>query len=214
MKKVDWLGRRFGVLTVVGYDDIYTAPNGRKYKKVKCLCDVCGNLHIKLVNALHDKCTCPNEPKRKSHGKTHTPLYNVWYGVKQRCYYDNNVNYKNYGARGIKMCDEWKDDFQAFYDWAISNGYHKGLQIDRIDVNGNYEPNNCRWVNKVVNANNKRNNINFTYQDKTMSLKAWCRYFNISYKTCMTRYYRGHSIEECLNIIPLKDKRKGVNNGR
>lgn len=66
----------------------------------------------------------------------------------------------------------------------------------------------------VVNANNKRNNINFTYQDKTMSLKAWCRYFNISYKTCMTRYYRGHSIEECLNIIPLKDKRKGVNNGR
>ena len=110
MKKIDWLGKRFGVLTVIGYDNTHTTPNGRKYKKVKCLCDVCGDVHVKLANSLHNKCTCPKEAKRKTHGKTHTPLYNVW--------------------------------------------------------------------------------------------------FNISYKTCMTRYYRGHSIEECLNLVPLKDKRR------
>ena len=143
----------------------------------------------------------------KTHGKSHTPLYNVWYAIKQRCYYVNNISYPNYGGRGIIMCDEWKNDFIAFYDWSMLNGYKKGLQIDRINVNGNYTPANCRWVSNYVNANNKRNNINFTYDGKTMTLKEWCRYLNVSYKTCTTRYYRGHTIEECLNLVPLKDKR-------
>ena len=124
----------------------------------------------------------------------------MWHGIKQRCYYTKNIGYKDYGGRGITICDEWINDFQAFYDWSILNGYKKGLQIDRIDVNGNYEPSNCRWVDKFTNANNKRSNINFTYDGKTMSLKAWCRYFNVSYKTCMTRYYRGHTINECLQL--------------
>lgn len=201
------IGKKYGVLTVLDYYENYKCSNGREYKRVLCACDVCGSAHIKFVNCLHDKCTCPDKPRRKTHGKSNTPLYNVWYAINQRCYYSKNISYNNYGGRGIKMCDEWKDDFQAFYNWSISNGYKKGLQIDRIDVNGNYEPNNCRWVSNYVNANNKRNNINFTYNNKTMTLKEWCLYFEISYKTCMTRYYRGHSIEECLNIVPLKDKR-------
>lgn len=201
------IGEKFGCLTISDYYKDYICPSGRKARRVLCMCDVCGDTHIKFVSALHDKCTCPNEPRRKSHGKSNTPLYNVWYAVKQRCYYQKNASYKHYGARGIIMCNEWRDNFQAFYDWSISNGYKKGLQIDRIDVNGNYEPNNCRWVSNYINANNKRNNINFTYHNKTMTLKEWCRYFDISYKTCMTRYYRGHSIEECLNLVPLKDKR-------
>lgn len=145
---------------------------------------------------------------KKTHGQTHTPLYNVWYGIKQRCYYKKNISYKNYGARGIKICQEWLDDFMDFYNWAMDNGYQEGLTIDRIDVNGNYEPSNCKWSTKEQQANNKRNNVNFTYDDKTMSLKAWCRYLGISYKTCMTRKHRGHSIEECLNLVPLNDKRR------
>lgn len=208
MKKRNLIGRKFGVLTVLKYVEDHISPSGRKYNEVECLCDICGGTHIKFTNTLHDKCICPNTPRRKSHGKSNTPLYNVWCYMKQRCYYIKNIMYYNYGGRGIKVCDEWLNDFQAFYNWSISNGYKKGLQIDRIDVNRNYEPNNCRWVNKYINANNKRNNIDFTYNGKTMSLKAWCRYLNISYKTCTTRYYRGHTIEECLNLIPLKDKRK------
>lgn len=210
MKKVDWIGKRFGVLTVIGYGNTHTCPNGHKHKTAKCLCDVCGEVHTKLVNALHDKCICPNTAHRKSHGKSNTPLYNVWYGIKQRCYYHKHNGYKYYGQRGIKMCDEWLNDFQTFYDWSLSNGYKKGLQIDRVDVNGNYEPDNCRWVSSYVNSNNKRTNILFTHDGKTMSLKQWCNYFNISYKTCMTRYYRGHSIEECLNLTALNDKREGA----
>lgn len=209
MKKIDWIGKHFGVLTVISYADNHITSNGRNYKKVNCLCDVCGSTHVKFVNTLHDKCICPNTARRKSHGKSNTPLYNVWYCMKQRCYYSKNRMYHNYGGRGIKVCDEWLNDFQTFYNWSMSNGYKKGLQIDRINNNGNYEPNNCRWVDRVTNANNKRDTILFTHKGKTMSLKQWCRYFNISYKTCMTRYYRGHTIEECLNLTALNDTRKG-----
>lgn len=145
---------------------------------------------------------------RKSHGLSKDKFYQVWNGIKQRCYNPNNKNYKNYGGRGITVCKEWSDSFQAFYDWAINNGYKDGLQIDRIDVDGNYEPNNCRWVDRFTNNNNRRNNLLFTYNGKTQSLRAWCRDLNISYKTCMTRYYRGHTKEECLNLKCLSDHRK------
>ena len=145
---------------------------------------------------------------RKTHGMSKNKFYQVWNGIKQRCYNENNKQYKNYGKRGIKVCDEWLNNFEAFYEWAIDNGYKEGLQIDRINNNGNYEPNNCRWVDRYVNNDNRRNNITFTYKGKTMSLRAWCRYFDVSYKTCMTRYYRGHTIEECLQLTDLSDYRK------
>ena len=83
----------------------------------------------------------------------------------------SDVDYKNYGARGIKICDEWKNDFKAFYDWAMSNGYADNLTIDRIDVNGNYEPSNCRWVTKEIQNKNTRRNINITYNGKTHNVR-------------------------------------------
>lgn len=144
---------------------------------------------------------------KRTHGQSGTKFYILWNDIKQRCYNINNHQYKNYGGRGIKMCDEWRTDFKLFHDWAITHGYTEGLQIDRIDNDGNYEPNNCRWVDRFVNNNNRRNNILYTYNGVTQSLRAWCRYFNISYKTCMTRYYRGHTIEECLNLTALSDHR-------
>lgn len=144
----------------------------------------------------------------KTHGKSKDKFYQVWNGMKQRCYNVNNKNYHNYGGRGIKVCDEWLNDFTSFYNWSMNNGYKDGLQIDRIDNNKDYEPSNCRWVNRYINNNNRRNNILFTYNNKTMSLRAWCRHLNVCYKTCMTRYYRGHTIEECLNLSKLSDHRK------
>lgn len=145
---------------------------------------------------------------KRTHGQSKDKFYQVWNGIKQRCYNPHNKNYHNYGGRGIEVCNEWRNDFQAFYDWSISNGYKDGLQIDRINNDGNYEPSNCRWVDRFTNNNNRRNNISFTYNGITQSLMAWCRYFNISYKTCMTRYYRGHTIEECLNLSTLSDHRQ------
>lgn len=145
---------------------------------------------------------------KRTHGQSKDKFYQVWNGIKQRCYNPNNKSYDNYGGRGIKVCDEWCNDFQAFYNWSMDNGYQDGLQIDRIDNNKGYSPDNCRWVNRYTNNNNRRNNILFTYNGVTQSLMAWCRHFNISYKTCMTRYYRGHTIEECLYLSTLSDHRQ------
>ena len=92
------------------------------------------------------------------HGMTHTKLHYVWLSLKQRCFNQNNPGYKNYGGRGIKVCDEWLNDFKAFYDWAMGNGYRSGLAIDRIDNNGNYGPSNCRFVTQAQNNKNKKNN--------------------------------------------------------
>lgn len=85
-----------------------------------------------------------------------TPFYKLWVSMRARCYNPNNAGYKNYGARNIKMCDEWRQDYLNFLSWASSSGYSKGLHLDRINNNGNYGPNNCRWVTKAENNRNRR----------------------------------------------------------
>lgn len=141
----------------------------------------------------------------KKHGMSHTKIHQTWLSMKDRCNCPNDKEYKNYGGRGIKVCDEWlgKDGFIHFYKWAIENGYDSNKtveeqSIDRIDVNGNYEPSNCRWADRHTQSNNRRDTIKVTYNNETLSLREMCNKYNINYHTAYNRYKRGLPIEKVL----------------
>ena len=148
--------------------------------------------------------------------ETHSRLSEIFRSMKKRCYYIKSIQYEYYGGRGIKLCDEWNDrtiirisgigytkGFLAFKKWALENGYQDNLSIDRIDVNGNYEPANCRWVTKRVQANNCRNNKYITYKGKTQSMADWCRELGLDYGLMQQRFYKGWTPEKAFKT-PLK----------
>lgn len=132
---------------------------------------------------------------RKMHGQSETRLYNLWCGIKTRCYNRNDANYANYGGKGVEMCPEWKNDYMAFYDWAMANGYKPEAPrgectIDRIDPSGPYSPENCRWATMREQENNKRNNRRITIGDETKTLKQWCSCNSENYGTVLKRIAR------------------------
>lgn len=135
------------------------------------------------------------------HGKRKTRLYRIWANMKTRCYNPNYTQYKDYGGRGITVCNEWKNDFQAFYDWSISNGYNDILQIDRIDNNKSYEPSNCRWVDRKTQGRNKRNNRNYTINGETHCLSEWCLSLGLKNSTVRMRLDKYNwTIEKALEL--------------
>jgi hypothetical protein len=134
-------------------------------------------------------------------GISHTRLYNIWLKLKAKCYRITDDHYKWYGGRGITVCDEWKNDFKAFYDWAMSNGYADDLTIDRIDNNGNYCPSNCRWVDMKTQCNNRRSNILVTVDGKTLNIQQWSELTGIKYHTLYMRYMRGKRGTEFLKGV-------------
>lgn len=118
--------------------------------------------------------------------------------MKQRCSNSNNTNYKNYGGRGISICDEWRSSFKAFEEWALSNGYEDNLTIDRIDVNGNYCPDNCRWITIRQQQRNKRQNIFVTMDGETLCMAEWEERYNIAHKMVWKRMLKGMTFEEAV----------------
>lgn len=120
--------------------------------------------------------------------------------MKQRCNNPNQKKYKNYGARGICLCDDWQNNFKSFFDWAISNGYKHGLTIDRINVNGNYEPNNCRWVTQKVQQNNRSNNHLIKSSNGTVkTLAEWSEQAKVTEDALARRIKNGMSVEEAIS---------------
>ena len=214
-KFVDLTGQRFGKLVVIER----TENKGIEVRWL-CKCD-CGNQSIvastRLKSGRTRSCGClKGETAKKvmsTHKKTRTKIYNLYHLIKARCYKPYTNNFKDYGGRGITMCDEWlgKNGFINFYNWATNNGYKEEIlpngknkwTIDRIDVNGNYEPKNCRFVTNEEQAKNKRNTVYLTYNGETLTQNEWAKKLNIYAGAIQWRLKKGWSVEETLST-PVK----------
>ena len=192
---------RFDRLTLIGF----TTDNDGRAKWV-CRCD-CGNIvevrPVDVRRGYTKSCGCLRKEtvvsKNYRHGDAYSRLYEIWCGIAKRCNDCNSKSYPNYGGRGIKRCDEW-NDYNNFRQWAVNNGYSNNLTLDRINVNGDYSPDNCRWVDVRTQCRNKRNNHNVTYNGVTRSVAEWAELIGCGYNTLHARLHRlGWSIEKALS---------------
>ena len=204
-------GCRFGRLTVLKRADDQISASGRKRAMWECKCD-CGNTTVVSGDALRagrtTSCGCYRHDylvaKQTIHGETDSRLYAIWCAMKNRCNNPNVKAYPNYGGRGIKICDEWTNSFSSFSEWAYQNGYAEDLSIDRIDNNGNYEPDNCRWVTDAAQASNRRTNRLYTINGETHTLTQWAEIKGMNPKTLFNRVYAGWDFEEAINTPLLQ----------
>lgn len=181
--------QQFGYLTAIHVD---RNPNNKRIKWL-CKCE-CGNTCVvascDLTSGHTQSCGCKKyESHNKTHGLKQTPLYGVWSSMKERCNVKSCSSYKYYGARGITVCDEWSNDFMAFHRWAMKNGYSDGLSIERIDVNGNYCPENCKWIPIKNQPWNRTDTVYATNNEGiTKPLAEWCNILNFPKKLAYGRY--------------------------
>lgn len=214
LKDESIIGLKNGHLTIIEEVDRRVKPCGQKERMVICKCD-CGNYTIVRLQSFMKgrvkSCGCmTSEYQRMSstrHGMYKEKLYNIYRGIKNRCYNKKGDDYKDYGGRGIVMCDEWRSDFVAFYNWAKSNGYDeskpaKYQSIDRINVNGNYEPSNCRFVNSSMQSRNKRSTKRYLYKGRMLDLKTISEMANVDYYKLWIRINRrGDTLEAALSRL-------------
>lgn len=204
----DLSGSKFGKLTAIKV--AYKNKNGESVWE--CVCD-CGNVVnvvcSNLKNGHSTSCGCYKKICSITHNETKTRLHRIWSGIKSRCYNPKKPNYKNWGGRGIKMCDEWKFSYENFRNWALNNGYQENLTIDRIDNNKAYEPSNCRWATNKEQCNNKRNNHLLTKDKETHTISEWSDIIGISAKTIQRRITNKMPIEK---ILFIGDMRNGKRN--
>lgn len=191
-KFIDLTGQRFGRLGVI--ERVQTSRNRTFWK---CICD-CGNEKIvnggDLVSGHTRSCGCYKLERMREgslrHGKSNTRLEHIWANMRSRCYNKKHKYYDNYGSRGIVVCNDWLIS-DNFYKWAENNGYADNLEIDRIDSNGNYCPENCRWVNKQVQNSNTRRNRYFIKDGKKLTLSECARELGCDETTILGRLSRG-----------------------
>ena len=179
----------------------YISPKGKRDTQWKCMCD-CGKMTTArgadLTSGRKKSCGCLQKDHAIKHGMEGTRLYRIWHGMKDRCKNENGKNYANHGGRGISICEEWCNDFQAFYDWSMENGYQDGLTIDRRDNDGNYEPSNCRWTTAKVQANNRRSNRMIEYEGESHTEAEWGEITGLGRSVVHQRLKEGWSIKKTL----------------
>lgn len=196
MAKIEMTGLRFGRLTVL------KDSGRRKDRKIvwTCACD-CGKtvdvIGTSLRSGLTQSCGCLKQEVITKHGESGTKLYSHWEGIIDRTTNSNNSRSHRYMERGITVCDEWRE-YQNFSKWAKENGYSEELSLDRINNDGNYEPNNCRWVDMKTQGNNRSTNNNIEFDGKTQTLTQWAEELGINKSTLSKRIHRGWSVERAL----------------
>lgn len=200
---IDLTGQKFGRLTVLKLDHV----DRQAYWLCKCDCgketiSASGDLrsgHKKSCGCLHDELSSQRLTKKNlTHGESNTRLYKIWTDIKKRCYRKTFWAYDRYGGRGITLCKEWHD-YPTFRNWCVNNGYTENLTIDRINNNGNYEPSNCRWVDRKTQANNKSNVRLISYNGETKTIAQWAETLGINYRTLYNRIFNYNiPVEEAL----------------
>lgn len=198
MKALDLTNKRFGALVAIKT----TSRNKRGERIWMCKCD-CGKTTYVIAGSLASgntkSCGCVGSRKIRQrnyrHGMAKTRIYNIWLRMRQRCSDDKCLEYNLYGGRGITVCNEWMD-FEQFHNWAISNGYKENLTIDRIDVNGNYEADNCRWATRLQQANNKSTNHVIEYNGESKTLAEWSRETGIGSSLIRWRLKQGWDLKD------------------
>jgi hypothetical protein len=218
----DLIGKKFGKLKVLNF--AYKKATYKTNKKsgnkniakylyfYECQCD-CGKHKIiniqSLKRGLTVSCGCYGKEQRAKsltkHGKTESRLYNIWCSMKQRCYNKKHKEFKYWGGKGVFICNEWKNNFQSFYDWAMKNGYDENLSIDRIDCDGNYEPSNCRWATPKEQVINALKDKMIKYKNENHTIAEWSEIVKIPYGCLYTRINTlGWDVEKALKTKSRK----------
>lgn len=198
-KRKDITCNRYERLVVLGFSHMV-----KKHSYYLCEC-VCGNKIIArsdcLKNGAIKSCGCLVKDNHvRTHGQAKTKLYHVYYGMKERCYNPKHESYDRYGGRGITVCDEWRNDFKVFYDWAITNGYKEGLTIDRKNYDKNYSPDNCGWITQAEQCRNTSRNNHITIDGVTRLLVDWCEIYGVNKSTACYRIKKKWPIKKVFNI--------------
>lgn len=204
------LGERFGRLIVIEDMGMMIKEGTKKKRRFwKCKCD-CGNIAIIRADCIksgnNKSCGCLQyDHAITTHGMTNTKIYAVWASMKSRCKNENDSAYEYYGKRGITYHEEW-ENFEPFWEWAKQSGYKENLTLERIDVNGNYEPKNCKWITQEEQLLNTRRSVHITYKGKIQTLKEWSDELDINYMTLFGRVRQANWSIERAFTEPLNTK--------
>lgn len=184
----DLTGQTFSFLTVIRLDKIKSSSE-HSYWICKCDCGKIRSLQTyQLTSGKVTSCGCQN-PRTKKHLiiQKRKRLYSLYSSMIARCHNPKSISYKYYGQKGISVCDEWKNSFDIFAEWAKNNGYSDSLSIDRIDNSKGYFPDNCRWIPLKEQSNNKTTSVSYTHNGETHNLKEWCKILNFDYALAKSR---------------------------
>lgn len=195
-----WLGKKFHKLKIV--DFVY--KNKRWLWKCECECGKTSVVYPnQVIRGKTTSCGCNRSvtftEMHYKHGKSGTRIYKIWKDMRRRCNINDIQHNRHYGDRGISVCDEW-EDFDTFYEWAMENGYNDKMSIERIDVNGNYTPNNCKWIPVEEQTFNTRKTINITIGGISKPIGQWADELGLKRTTVYSRMRRGATPKEALGL--------------